>query len=189
MPRIIQLQTERLILRQWKDEDLVPFADMNADSNVMEYFPARLNSDESNQFALHLQSLIQSRGWGLWALELKQTGEFIGYTGLNEISPHLLLESGTEIGWRLAHQHWGKGYTTEAAKEVLRFAFISLQLEKLYSITSTLNRKSIAVMERIGMKNTHQNFAHPDLPENHKLSEHVLYEINLMETHFTISTI
>jgi len=179
MARIIQLQSERLILRQWEDKDYSPFATINTDPEVMQYTPIILSTEESNQFADRLRDIIQSQGWGLWALELKDTGEFIGYAGLHDIDSQLPFAPGIEIGWRLSKEHWGHGYATEAAKEVLRFAFISLQLEKVYSFTSKLNVKSISVMEKIGMENTGANFNHPYIPENHKLAEHVLfYSIN-----------
>lgn len=175
MARIIQLQTDRLLLRQWQNEDLAPFAKMNADPQVMKYFPGTLTTEESSQFAERLKDIIQTRGWGLWALELKDTGEFIGYTGLHDIDSQLPFAPGIEIGWRLSKEFWGKGYATEAAKEVLRFAFISLQLENVYSFTSKINKKSISVMERIGMVNTNSNFNHPDLQNNHNLEEHILF--------------
>jgi len=178
MARIIQLQTERLLLRQWKEEDLAPFAKMNANPEVMKYFPNTLTTEESNQFADRLRDIIKNRGWGLWALELKDTGEFIGYTGLHDIDEQLPFAPGIEIGWRLSKEFWGNGYATEAAKEVLRFSLISLQLENIYSFTSMINSRSIALMERIGMKNTNRNFYHLNILINRKPSEHVLYKIS-----------
>jgi len=175
MARIIQLQTERLLLRQWKEEDLAPFAKMNADPEVMKYYPSTLTTNESNQLADQLREIIQSRGWGLWALELKASGEFIGYTGLHDIDDQLPFAPGIEIGWRLSKEFWGKGYATEAAKEVLRFALISLQQEKIFSFTSMANNRSVSLMERIGMKDTDSNFDHPSLSNNKKLAEHVLF--------------
>jgi len=177
MARIIQLKTERLLLRQWKDEDLSPFAQINADPEVMKYFPNILTTEESNQFADRLRDIIQNRGWGLWALELKDTGEFIGYTGLHDIDDQLPFAPGIEIGWRLSKGFWGNGYATEAAKEVLRFALISLQLEKVYSFTSKINENSISVMEKIGMNNTDSDFNHPSLAYDHKPAKHVLFNV------------
>jgi len=177
MARIIQLRSERLILRQWEDKDYAPFASINSDPEVMHYLPKILSLEESNQFADRIRDIIQDRGWGLWALELKDTGEFIGYTGLHDIDNQLPFAPGIEIGWRISKEFWGNGYTSEAAKEILRFAFISLQLEKIYSFSSKENKRSISVMKKIGLKNTYTNFSHPCLPDNHKLTEHVLFKL------------
>jgi RimJ/RimL family protein N-acetyltransferase len=175
--KIAKLKTDRLILRQWHDKDLMPFAALNADLKVMEYYPDILSESASNAMAKKLRGVIDKKGWGLWAVEEQATGEFIGFVGLHEPSYHLSVTPCVEIGWRLASSHWGKGYASEAASIALEFAFTDLKLKAVYSFTSVINKKSEAVMMRLGMKNGHQNFEHPMLPEGDPLREHVLYKI------------
>lgn len=175
--KIAELKTKRLILRQWHDEDLIPFAALNADSKVMEYYPNTLSESESNAMAKTIKELIEKKGWGLWAVEVQETKEFIGFVGLHEPSYNLSVTPCVEIGWRLASSYWGKGYASEAASIVLEFAFSDLKLKEVYSFTSVINKKSEAVMMRLGMKNGHQNFEHPMLPKGDPLREHVLYKI------------
>lgn len=171
------LNTKRLRLRQWKDSDLAVFSKMNADPTVMKYFPATLSKRDSNALAKRLKDLISLQSWGFWAVEIKESGEFIGFTGLNKPTYDLPITPCVEIGWRLATQYWGKGYATEAATAILAFAFDTLKLLEVYSFTSVINQPSIAVMERLNMCNLKRNFQHPSVPENHELREHVLYSI------------
>jgi ribosomal-protein-alanine N-acetyltransferase len=175
---VIELNTHRLLLRQWIRNDFSKFAEMNSNDNVMRYLPDKLSETESNALAERISKQISERGWGLWALEEKSTNEFIGFTGLNPTPSELIFSPAIEIGWRLLDKKWGKGYATEAAKEVLRFAFENLQLGEVVSFTTVTNTKSLAVMRRIGMVNTGSNFMHPLVPENHPLKEHILYKIN-----------
>ena len=151
---------------------------MNADPEVMEYFPKILNEEESNDTARKFSSLIAQQSWGFWAVETRDKNEFIGFVGLNKPDYELPVSSCTEIGWRLAKEFWGKGYATEAAKEVLRFAFEELSLSEVYSFTVTSNEKSRAVMQRINMLNTSNNFQHPLIAKGHPLREHVLYKLS-----------
>lgn len=177
MENIIELKTERLLLRQWQLDDYPLFAKMNADPIVMEFYPELLNSDASNLMASKLESLIADRSWGLWAVELLDQSQFIGFVGLHEPHYDLPMTPCVEIGWRLSKDSWGKGYATEAAKAALDFAFQRLELEEVYSFTSVVNFKSEAVMKRLGMKNLLKNFNHPIVPVGHNLSEHVLYKM------------
>ncbi len=179
----IELETNRLRLRQWRDTDLPIFAEMNADSTVMEYYPKTLSEDESNTMANKLKELISEQSWGFWAVEIKEKNEFIGFVGLHKPTYDLPVTPCVEIGWRLGKKHWGKGYATEAAQEALRFAFVELKLKKVYSFTSVLNKPSWSVMERLHMINLEENFEHPILPENHPLCEHVLYKITAEQWH------
>ncbi len=174
---ITELETERLKLREWKKNDLIPFSKMNADSEVMEFLPKTLTQKESDDVAEKIIELIQKRGWGLLAVEVKETKQFIGFVGLHQKTYGFHFAPCVEIGWRLSKEYWGKGYTTEAAKAYLNFAFNNLKIKEIYSFTSILNPKSEAVMKRLGMKNTNENFENPALPENHRLSEQVLYKI------------
>jgi len=174
----VELCTERIILRQWEPSDYPLFAEMNASSDVMKYFPKTLNESESNDLASKLSNLISERGWGLWALEEKTSNTFIGVTGLHEPPKELSFSPATEIGWRLSKKYWGKGYVAEAAKKALEFAFEQLALAEIVSFTSVTNQNSQAVMKRINMANSHRNFMHPLVPDNSPLQEHVLYTIS-----------
>ncbi|MEW8278351.1 MAG: GNAT family N-acetyltransferase [Candidatus Thiodiazotropha sp.] len=171
------LESGRLLLRQWRDDDYGVFAEINADPRVMAYFPNLLSRAESDELADRCRDLIAARGWGFWALEVKGSGEFIGILGLNKPQHRLPCSPCTEIGWRLAFEHWGKGYATEAGMRALRFAFDRLLLDRVVAFTTVTNMRSIAVMQRLGMSDSHRNFNHPALEPDHPLSEHVLYSI------------
>jgi len=176
--KIIELKTERLLLRQWQPSDLALFSAMNADPLVMNYYPSTLSPNESNALAQRFTALINKQSWGMWAVEILEQQEFIGFVGLHKPQYPLPVTDCTEIGWRLAQPHWGKGYATEAAKTALQFAFETLSLNEVYSFTSVINYRSQAVMQRLKMNNTHIRFNHPMLPKGHTLSEHILYEIS-----------
>jgi RimJ/RimL family protein N-acetyltransferase len=175
MVHIIELETERLRLRQWKEIDYPVFACMNADPVVMEFFPGTMKKSESDELANKIKSLISKRGWGFWAVEEKKNNQFIGFVGLHEPIQELPFSPCVEIGWRLAKEFWGKGYATEAAKEALKLAFEYLNLLRIYSFTAVGNFRSRAVMEKLNMVNTNQNFEHPQVPVGNPLREHVLY--------------
>ena len=171
------LVTPRLNLRQWRDEDLHPFAALNGDAEVMRYFPATLTKAESDTFAGSLRSLIAQRGWGLWAVEVTGVAPFIGYVGLHVPTAKLPCGPCVEIGWRLARAHWSKGYASEAASAALSYAFEQLELEEVVSFTAAINKRSAAVMRKIGMTNSGENFRHPNVDDASPLCEHVLYKI------------
>lgn len=175
------LETERLTLRQWQKGDLSPFAQLNADVEVMKHFPKTLSISESDALANKCKDLIAKNGWGFWAIELKDTQEFIGMLGLNKVKPNLPFYPCVEIGWRLHKPFWKNGYATEGATRCLKFAFDTLQLEHVIAFTSKTNQPSQRVMQRLGMKNTQQNFNHPDIPAQSPLAEHVLYQVNAHE--------
>lgn len=171
------LESERLYLRQWQCSDFAAFAAMNADPEVMRYFPAPLSAAMSNTIAKKCQALIHENGWGLWAVSLKEAGAFIGFVGLNETHAAMSFAPAVEIAWRLHKDYWGKGYATEAAAVALRFAFEQLLLDEVVSFTAVINQPSRRVMNRLGMHNTQPNFYHPMLEDTHRLAEHVLYTI------------
>lgn len=175
---LIQPQTKRLKLRQWQKADREPFAALNADPDVMEFFPATLQRCESDAMADQCRALIAARGWGFWATELLRSGEFIGFVGLHIPSLALPFSPCVEIGWRLAKPHWGQGYATEAATRALQVGFEELEVPEIVSFTSSGNRRSRAVMERIGMTKTEQSFEHPGVPQGHPLRKHCLYRIS-----------
>lgn len=172
------IQTKRLLLRQWQPSDFPLFAELCADSEVMKYFPSTLSRAESDDFVARIQGLIEERGWGLWAVEVLGLSDFIGFVGLHVPKDHLPCSPCVEIGWRLAKPYWGKGYASEAATAALDYAFTELQLDEVLSFTAVANLPSEAVMKRIGMTNTGNNFKHPDIEASHPLCEHVLYRIN-----------
>jgi len=178
MTKIIEIHTERLLLRQWCEEDWPDFASLNADPIVMEYYPDVLSTAESNAMAQKIMSCIAERGWGLWAVELMNDQSFIGFVGLHEPTYALPVTPCVEIGWRLAKKYWGKGYATEAASASLETGFNRLGLSEIYSFASVANKNSEAVMKRLNMVNTGRNFEHPIIPENNPLREHVLYKID-----------
>lgn len=177
------IQTERLILRQWCEEDLEPFAMVNADPRVMEYFPAVLSREESDQMMKRMQTKIKERGWGWWAVSLKAEKKFIGFIGLNDIEQATFpvhFAPAVEVGWRLGFPFWGKGYATEGALACLKYGFETLHLREIVSFTAKQNMRSRAVMERIGMHyDPNDDFDHPKLPREHQLSRHVLYRIGI----------
>ncbi len=177
MAELIEFETERLRLRQWHAADREPFAALNADPNVMEFFPALLTRAESDAIADRCESLIQSRGWGFWAVESKDIGAFIGFVGLHSPSDSLPFSPCIEIGWRLAFDHWGKGLASEAAKGALRVGFQSIGLEEIVSFTVVGNHRSRAVMERLGMQES-GTFNHPRLPDDSPLRLHSLYRLS-----------
>lgn len=174
---VIEIDTPRLRLRQWRASDVVPFAAMNADPRVMEFFPELMRPPESRAVARRIRELILLRGWGLWAVEVRDGARFIGFVGLHVPSPALPCAPCVEIGWRLAPAHWGKGYATEAARAALEVGFARLGLDEIVSFTSLRNLRSQAVMQRLGMVRDADNFEHPDIPQGSPLREHVLYRI------------
>ncbi len=173
------LRTKRLWLRQWRESDCVPFAAMNADPVVMEHFPSTLTSDQSGEFVDRMTAHLDEHGWGLWATEVVDTGEFIGFIGLWAAGfDPFKSEELVEVGWRLTRSAWGNGYATEGARAALAHAFDVLGLTELVSFTSATNIRSQAVMERIGMtRDPSGDFEHPRLPSDHPLRPHVLYRI------------
>jgi RimJ/RimL family protein N-acetyltransferase len=174
-----QLQTERLILRRWRQTDHVPFAALNADPMVMEYFPDVLSRAESDDLISRIESGFATYGHGLWALEVRATGEFVGFTGLAIPSFHAHFTPAVEVGWRLSRSAWGNGYATEAGLASIRVGFRDFGHGEIVSFTSAANVRSRAVMERIGM--THDaadDFHHPQLEGKDLLRPHVLYRIS-----------
>lgn len=183
-PEITELKTERLLLRQWRNDDMAEFAEINSDPEVMEFYPELLSSQESNAAIRKFISLISQNGWGFWAVESTRDQSFMGLVGLNKPTYQLPFGPCVEIGWRLARAHWGKGYATEAAEACLDFAFDRLDLSEIYAFTSVPNLKSRAVMERLHMKNIQANFDHPVVPFNSPFREHVVYRVEKQDWQF-----
>lgn len=179
-----RLMTPRLILRRWCDRDRIPFAQLNADVSVMEHFPAPLTPAESNALVDRIEQKFATQGFGFFALEHRDTQEFLGCVGLNQPSFEAPFTPAIEIGWRLAQRFWGQGYASEAAREALRFGFEEIErgglaLEEIVSFTAVGNGRSIALMQRLGMtRNLAEDFDHPALPPGHRLQRHVLYRLS-----------
>lgn len=175
------IETERLYLRQWQASDFAIFAAMNADPEVMKYFPKLLSAKVSDIIASKCQQLIEDNGWGFWALSLKKGSNkndaFIGFVGLNQTHADMSFAPCVEIAWRLRKEFWGQGYATEAARASLDFAFSELELDEVVAFTAVINKRSQLLMKRIRMTDTQNNFYHPALESNHLLAEHVLYKI------------
>ena len=172
------LTTDRLTLRRWQRSDREILAEMNADPHVMEFFPEPLGRADSDAQADRIERHIEEHGFGFWALELPGRAPFIGFAGLvtTRFSAHFT--PCIEVGWRLGHAYWGQGYATEAAKRALQFGFEELGLKEIVSFTVAANRRSRAVMERIGMKHDKAgDFDHPLVPRDWPFKRHVLYRI------------
>lgn len=175
----VHIVTSRLKLRDWTDADAEPFAAINADLRVMEFFPTLLTRAESDAQMAAIRAFIADHGYGLYAAEETASGRFIGFVGLARPTFAAHFTPAVEIGWRLARESWGQGYATEGARAVVAHAFGPLGLDALVSFTAEWNRPSRRVMEKIGM--THdpaEDFSHPRLPAGHKLSRHVLYRLS-----------
>ncbi|MCW2916785.1 MAG: GCN5-related N-acetyltransferase [Actinomycetia bacterium] len=178
MPQTPLLKTDRLVLRRWRYSDREFFAALNADPEVMEHFPATLTKDESDALIDRIEAFFEQRGFGFWALEIAETGQFIGFTGLSVPRFQAHFTPAVEIGWRLTRSSWGHGYACEAARRALSFAFDDFGLAEVVSFTSSTNLRSQAVMKRIGMTNDPaDDFDHPLVDEGHLLRRHVLWRM------------
>lgn len=169
------LATKRLTLRRWRDDDRVPFAELNADPAVMEFFVAPLTREQSDDFVDRIGAHFDAHGWGLWAVEVADSNAFIGYVGLWTPSWNPAL---VEVGWRLARASWGNGFATEAARAAIDDGFGRLDLPEIVSFTAVDNIRSQRVMQKIGMRrDPAEDFDHPSIPAGHPLCRHVLYRI------------
>jgi RimJ/RimL family protein N-acetyltransferase len=172
------LETERLRLRKWESGDRGAFAQINADPRVMEFFPKLLTREESDAMVDRIESHLRSKGFGLYAAELRESGRFIGYIGLHTPTFEAHFTPCVEIGWRLASDVWGVGLATEGARAAIHHAFENLGLDEIVSFTVPANQRSIRVMEKIGMTRVAGgDFEFPNLPVGHRLGPHVLYRL------------
>ena len=176
---ITELRTERTLLRAWRDDDLVPFARLNADEEVMRWFPSPLSREQSDAMASRIRARLAADGWGLWALEVPDVSPFCGFVGLSRVPFETNFTPAVEIGWRLDRPWWGHGYASEAASACLEYGFGPLGLTDIVSFTTTKNARSRAVMERLGMtRDPAEDFDHPAVPEASPVRRHVLYRLN-----------
>ncbi len=172
------IETRRLILRQWRDSDLQAMAEINQDPQVMEHFPAPKTFEETGNFIAANRVLYKQEGYFLYAVELKDTHDFIGWVGLNPVDEQIPCAPAVEIGWRIAAKYWSQGYATEAAQAVVDHAFNTLGLNELVSFTATTNKRSEKLMQRLGfVHHASEDFDHPKIAPGHKLSRHVLYRL------------
>jgi RimJ/RimL family protein N-acetyltransferase len=172
------LKTDRLVLRRWRLDDRIPFARMNADPDVMEFFVSPLTREESDAFVDRIEAGFAEDGFGLWAVEEIEAGRFIGFTGLIYQTFQVHFTPAVEVGFRLARHAWGRGYATEAATEAVKYGFEAAGLAEIVSMTAIQNARSQAVMRKLGM--THDpadDFDHPRVPDGHPLNRHVLYRL------------
>jgi ribosomal-protein-alanine N-acetyltransferase len=170
------IETQRLILRQWRPEDHGPFAELNADPKVMEFFPSTHPAGESDALAERNRDGITENGWGLWAVETRASGEFAGFTGLMSVPFEASFTPAVEVGWRLAHRFWGHGYAPEAARAAMAFGFDQLGLAEIVAMTAEKNLRSRRVMEKLAMTyDSADDFDHPKIAEGHPIRPHVLY--------------
>ena len=172
------LETERLLLRRWRSTDLASFAALNADAEVMAHFPATLSRAESDAMVGRIEATFESRGFGLWAVEVRDDAPFIGFVGITPVLAETHFTPAVEVGWRLARPYWGRGYAVEAARAAIGFGFSELGLREIVSFTVPANVRSRRVMERLGMTyDPADNFDHPLLPMDNPLRRHVLYRL------------
>ena len=172
------IETQRMILREWKPEDRIPFARMNGDPVIMEYLPRSLTEAQSDRLVDRFEDHFETHGYGLYAVESKEYGTFMGFVGLNNVASEMPFAPAVEIAWRLDYDYWGKGFGSEAACCVLAHAFDNLGLEEIVSFTVHDNTRSLSVMEKIGMiRDEDGNFDYPGMRADHPLGHFVLYRI------------
>ncbi|RBO94912.1 GNAT family N-acetyltransferase [Pseudochrobactrum asaccharolyticum] len=175
------IETPRLLLRNWQEEDRAFFHEINSDPEVMEFFPALRSREESDALMDRIVAMITEDSFGFYALQDKATGDVVGFTGLMRTDLEPFMPKGVlEIGWRLAKRYWGKGYVTEAALASLAYAFNERGQDEVVSFAVHNNHRSTSVMQRIGMVNDpKRDFDHPKVPDSHpQLKRHVLYTIS-----------
>ncbi|WP_204101545.1 GNAT family N-acetyltransferase [Occallatibacter savannae] len=165
-------------MRRPREEDRAPFARMNADPRVMEFFPGTLSREESDALMDRIEAHQAERGFSWCAAELCETGQFIGFIGLSVPRFEAAFTPCVEVGWRLAAEHWGRGLATEGARAVVKYGFEDVGIGEIVSFTTVGNMRSRRVMEKIGMtRDPADDFDHPALPEGHPLRRHVLYRL------------
>ena len=176
---IHQLKTSRLILRNWRQTDIRPFAILNSYPRVCEFLPNILTYEETVTSVTKIESHFKEYGFGLFAVELISTKTFIGFVGLKYFSFDSHFTPSVELAWRLSWENWGQGLATEAAQKVTQYGFETLGLPEILAITAKNNQRSRKVMEKLGMfTNEDENFLHPQLEYSHPLAEHVLYRFH-----------
>jgi RimJ/RimL family protein N-acetyltransferase len=173
------LRTRRLVLRRWRESDLLPFIKINADPRVMEFMLGTMTEEETRQSVEHMKKHFDAHGFGRWAVEIADTEKFIGFVGISIPSYTLPFSPCVEVAWRICSEEWGKGYAPEAANEAMRDGFERVGLQEIVSFTTLTNLKSRRVMEKLGMRYCPaEDFDHPTVPKSHSLLRHVLYRMS-----------
>jgi RimJ/RimL family protein N-acetyltransferase len=175
--RFDTLETDRLLMRRWTEADREPFAALNGDPDTLQFFPTTFSRAESDALIDRIEARFDEHGFGLWALEVAATRQFIGFTGLSPMPDDVPGAGGMEVGWRLARPAWHQGYATEAARKALAVAFDGVGLTEIWSMTAVLNVPSQAVMRRLGLSEV-ARFSHPRVPAGHPLQPHVTYHLD-----------
>lgn len=170
------IETPRLLLREWRSSDREPFARMNSDPRVMEYFPALLSREQSDSLVDRVEAHFAQHGFGPFAAEVRESGGFAGFIGLSVPAFEARFTPCVEIGWRLDAAYWGRGLATEGARAVMNHGFETLELREIVSFTMPGNVRSRRVMEKLGMtRDPADDFDHPGMPAGHPMQRHVLY--------------
>lgn len=173
---MIHIETERLLLRDWQEEDRLYFQRMNKSKEVMRYFVRPLQYEETDNLLKNIEKELKEENYGLYAVEAKETNSFIGFIGFHKVTFVSDFTPCIEIAWRLDQRAWGKGYATEGARACLDHGINKLKIEQIYSFTSVLNEASQNVMEKIGLQYV-KDFNHPNVPKDNPLYKQVLYTI------------
>lgn len=179
------IETERLILRTWRENDVYFYHQINQDKHVLEFLRFSLTLEQAQEFVGTANRHQDKHGYALWAVELKNTGALMGFIGLNYTDWKSHFTPAVEVGWRLGSQFWGKGYATEGARASLAYGFEHCGLKEIVSFTVPANTRSIRVMEKLGLRRDFDgDFFHPKVESGHKLSHHILYRIKA-ENYYT----
>jgi RimJ/RimL family protein N-acetyltransferase len=171
---VTEIETPRLRLRCWSEDDFEPLAAMCADPRVMEFSPSIFSREETEALWRRIQEHFARFGFGPWAMEVD--GKFAGSLGLNWIRFEAQFTPCVEIGYRLRPDFWDRGLATEGGQAALRYGFESLGLREIVAFTIPANRRSRRVMEKLGLVFS-EEFDHPLIAEGHTMRRHVLYRI------------
>jgi RimJ/RimL family protein N-acetyltransferase len=174
-----RIETERLILREWRDEYRAPFHAMSSDTRVMATLGPLMTRAESDALIDRVVARQAEYGHTFWALERKVDAVFLGWCGIVIVPEGIPIAGLPEIGWRLAHHAWGHGFAMEAAIASLNWAFGVGNMERVWAYTSAGNDRSWGLMERLGMTRHHDlDFDHPNVPDGSPLKRHIAYSIS-----------
>ena len=175
---MITLETQYLILRQWRETDFDFYANLTSNKEVMKFFPKTLSKEESNNAVRKFSKLLKEKSWGFWAVEEKSSNKFLGYAGLHAPQTKFPFSPCVEIAWRMEDEYWENGYVKEAGETILKYAFEEIGLEEIVYFSSIHNHKTEALVCQLGMKKENETFPHPFVEVGHHLSEHYLYKIS-----------
>lgn len=175
---MITLETQYLILRQWRETDFDFYANLTSNKEVMKFFPKTLSKEESNNAVRKFSKLLKEKSWGFWAVEEKSSNNFLGYAGLHAPQTKFPFSPCVEIAWRMENEYWENGYVKEAGETILKYAFEEIGLEEIVYFSSIYNHKAEALVCQLGMEKENETFSHPFVEEEHHLSEHYLYKIS-----------